>query len=222
VPSSARNSPVPSDAELDDRQCFDALGSGNRALQNAALHTLGTRYGRRFLGRLRTFRWIDEATADDIVQELFIDLVGKDREALAGVSHPEGWLWTKLTNKARDAVRRIAIREKHLVHADGLREEDETEDLFDQLASNWATPIEQLVRQQDRDCEDGAWTEYERRFPGSAHLLKFHVSGMKDLQLAEITGRTHQAIRQRLYLARKEFGEILRALCPKLNHDFGL
>lgn len=82
-----------------------------------------------------------EATAEDIVQEIFLRLWEK-RTGLIELKDPEAWLFTIVRNQARDVLRNMAHSDRYKKYAiELIRQEDNS-------------PEKELINRQQKDLLD--------------------------------------------------------------------
>jgi RNA polymerase sigma factor (sigma-70 family) len=199
--------------QLDERACFDALARGGRQAERAT-GWLYDAYGDRFMAFMR-MRGVDTATAEEIVQELFMKLF-ENRAQLPAVESPRAYLWRMLRNALTDHHRSTG-RDRR-VFADVTDGSDDPEDGFD----HWLTRVvgsdgldaerEDLVR-----CIARAIEALRREAPERALAIDLvAIEGFTGPQLAEALGRTHGAARQFLSESRKVLEDIARRTCGAL------
>jgi RNA polymerase sigma-70 factor, ECF subfamily len=137
------------------------------------------RYEHR-LGRYLAQMVRDRALAEDLLQDCFHDAL-RSGEDIAGMRNPEGWLFGIARNRALDALRRRR-RLETAVRGLAFRRERTTES-------------GELVAL--RDLLERTLSPDERSL-----LLLRHLHGFDSNKLAEMTGLSPEAVRQRLSRAR--------------------
>lgn len=136
----------------------------------------------------------DPERAHDLAQEAF--LRGLDQE---GLQDPRGWLFTVAGNLARDELRKVIRRRKHLAL---LRAESRPEDPA-------RSPLDEVERREavERAQEAlGALGERDRE------VLLLWDAGLSYGRIAESTGLSPGAVGTTLARARRRLNEVYREL----------
>ena len=132
------------------------------------------------LGRYLVAMVRDRTLAEDLLQETFYDAT-RGREQLSAVTNPRAWLYGIARHRALNALRgrrRLQRAVKRLTPDRQVRDSDETVvALLDLLQRELSPELRALV------------------------LLR-HLHGFQAVELAEMTGLTPEAVRQRLTRAR--------------------
>jgi RNA polymerase sigma-70 factor, ECF subfamily len=142
------------------------------------------------LGRFLAQMVGDRSLADELLQETFLTAV-RERQRLDSVVRPEAWLFAIARNRALHALRSRARAGRALTRL--LRERTHSE----------ADPAEAVAV---RDFLRRHLTPDER-----ALLVLRYVHGFQSGELAEMVGRTPEAIRQELSRTRRTLLEKLDA-----------
>jgi RNA polymerase sigma-70 factor (ECF subfamily) len=137
----------------------------------------------------------DRAVAEDLLQDTFHDAF-RAREQLRGVANPEAWLFGMARNRALSSLRRgrrLQTAVSRLVRRPAKAQE------VDHEVVALRDLLERHVSPEDR-----------------ALLLLRYLHGFGAAELAEMTGRSAEAVRQRLARAR---AKLLAAADAPLNVD---
>jgi RNA polymerase sigma-70 factor (ECF subfamily) len=119
---------------LGDRAAFAALYERT----SAHLHAVVLRIQR------------DRGQAEDILQEVYVNVWRAARSFDAAQSQPLTWLTSIARNRAIDSLRRSQARPQVQSHAPGgAREEEEEESVYDRIADEAAGPLDLLDRASD-------------------------------------------------------------------------
>jgi RNA polymerase sigma factor (sigma-70 family) len=91
----------------------------------------------------------DRAQAEDIVQEVYVNVWRAARSFDAAQSQPLTWLTSIARNRAIDSLRRVQTRPQIQPAPTSGGEEDEDSDVYETLADDRAGPLELLSRAAD-------------------------------------------------------------------------
>jgi len=123
----------------------------------------------------------DRALAEDLLQETFHDAYGASR-TLPDIRNPRAWLFGIARNHALRALRRQRRLERAIARLVPRKEQSPT---IDSAAASILNLLESTLAPEDR-----------------ALVLLRHLHGFDAVELAEMTGRSPAAVRQRLSRAR--------------------
>ncbi len=191
---------------MNDDECVREIASGGAA-HEAAIALLFERYYRKFLSYL-TIRRVAAQDAEDIVQEVFVNVVKSLRGSAAEIKSARAYLYRALHNRFVDHLRakRPEVREAELAGT------NDTED---------AAIIERIADKLGFEDEEHGFLEcFQRALRAffdndrdSGTAIQMAVEGFSGEELAEVLGRTHGAAREFLRQCRKKFQSLLRELC---------
>lgn len=142
------------------------------------------------LGRFLAQMVSDRALADDLLQETFLSAL-RARDQLSSIENPEAWLFRIARNCALQSFRK---RKRAL---------DVAQQLSFQRPETSADPADAVTV---RDQLERVLKPDER-----STLILSYLHGFKSQELAEMTGRTPEAIRQELSRSRKKLIESIDA-----------
>jgi RNA polymerase sigma-70 factor, ECF subfamily len=165
-----------------------ATSQARGAAVERLFYTCEARLG-RFLAQMVDSR----ALAEDLLQDSFYEAL-RCGDQLDEIQNPEAWLFGIARNRALAALRRRRRLRRALERLAQRPEPSERDDL-ELLA------VRDLL-QQHLDPEDRAL------------LILRYLHGFQAAELAAMTGRTPEAVRQRLARAK---GHLIRAARPQLN-----
>lgn len=141
----------------------------------------------RFLAQIVADRWL----AEDLIQETYL-AAWRGRQGLEDISNVEAWLFAIARNRALQALRRRRRRQRALHRLTGEKN------------SPHPDPAEAIVV---RDFITSHLTPEERIL-----LVLRYVHGFSSGELAEITGRSSDAVRQQL-------SRVTRALADRIEAE---
>ncbi|MEZ6187959.1 MAG: sigma-70 family RNA polymerase sigma factor [Planctomycetota bacterium] len=168
--------------------------------QPTAFDELSVRYRAPLIAFLRG-RGVAEDRAEDLVQDVFVRLLGRDllRRADAERGRFRSYL-LGITLNVLSEQRRRELAEKR----GGGHERVPLERVAEAAAETEFTALwlQELVRL--------SLEEVRRAYPAQHELLLYATQGLTPSEIAERTGRTPGALRVALHKARKRFAEALR------------
>jgi RNA polymerase sigma-70 factor, ECF subfamily len=164
------------------------ISASDQRAGTAELEDLFRRHERR-LGQFLAQVVSDRSLADDLTQETFMAALG-EREHLASIQNPEAWLFGIARNRALQALRTRrraldALQRLARERRPGGHESTDAVDPADAVAVR--DHLARHLKPNDR-----------------ALLVLRYVHGFRSHELAEITGRSPEAIRQELSRARRK------------------
>ncbi len=191
---------------MNDEECVKEIASGGAA-QEAAIALLFERYYRKFMSYL-TIRRIAAQDAEDIVQDVFVNVVNSLRGSKAEVKSARAYLYRSLHNRFVDHLRakRPEVREAELTGGNDAEDSAIIERIAEKLG----------FEEDDHgflECFQHALRAFFDEDKDSGTAIQMAVEGFSGEELAEVLGRTHGAAREFLRQCRKKFQTLLRQLC---------
>ena len=191
---------------MNDDECVREIANGGAA-QEAAISMLFERYYRKFMSYL-TVRRIGPQDAEDIVQDVFVNVVNSLRDSKSEIKSARAYLYRSLHNRFVDHLRakRPEVREAELA---GSNDGDDSS-IIERIA-------EKLGFEEEEhgflECFQHALRAFFDDDQDSGTAIQMAVEGFTGEELAEVLGRTHGAAREFLRQCRKKFQTLLRELC---------
>ena len=191
---------------MNDDECIREVASGGAA-QEAAIALLFERYYRKFVSYL-TFRRVATHDAEDIVQDVFVNVVNSLRDSKADIKSAKAYLYRSLHNRFVDHLRakRPEIREAELAG----RNDGEDAAIIERIADKLGFDDGDLGF---LECFQRALRAFFDKDQDSGTAIQMAVEGFSGEELAEVLGRTHGAAREFLRQCRRKFQAMLRELC---------
>lgn len=175
--------------DYSDQELLQLVKSGD----NEAFEALYFSYFAR-LARYAYKRLPDEATVEELVQDVFVDL-WKQRESLDENGNVAGLLFAMLRYKALHALRAQMIRARHLDSFTQLQAADEADDLSASLtARQLQAQLEQAVERLSPQCREAftlsryehlAYKDIAERMGVSVNTVEKHIGKALKLLRAE-------------------------------------
>lgn len=192
---------------MNDDECVRVIASGGAA-QEAAVALLFERYYRKFLSYL-TIRRVAAQDAEDIVQDVFVNVVNSLRGSNTEVKSARAYLYRSLHNRFVDHLRsrRPEIREAELAG----NNDNEDAAIIERIADKLGFEDEDLGF---LECFQRALRRFFDADRDSGTAIQMSVEGFSGEELAEVLGRTHGAAREFLRQCRKKFQALLKDVCP--------
>ena len=191
---------------MNDDECVREIASGGAA-QEAAIALLFERYYRKFVSYL-TIRRVAAQDAEDIVQDVFVNVVNSLRDSKADIRSARAYLYRSLHNRFVDHLRakRPEVREAELAG----RNDEEDAAIIERIADKLGFEDEE---HGFLECFQRALSSFFDDDEDSGTAIQMAVEGFSGEELAEVLGRTHGAAREFLRQCRKKFQTMLRELC---------
>ncbi len=191
---------------MNDDECIHEIASGGAA-QQAAISLLFERYYRKFVSYL-TFRRVATQDAEDIVQDVFVNVVNSLSESKAEIKSARAYLYRSLHNRFVDHLRakRPEVRESELAG----RNDGEDAAIIERIADKLGFDEGELGF---LECFQHALRAFFDDDHDSGTAIQMAVEGFSGEEMAEFLGRTHGATREFLRQCRKKFQTLLRELC---------
>ena len=191
---------------MNDDECVKEIASGGAA-HETAIALLFERYYRKFVSYL-TIRRVAAQDAEDIVQDVFVNVVNSLRGSEAEIKSARAYLYRSLHNRFVDHLRakRPEVREAELAGTNDAEDSAIIERIADKLG----------FEEQDLgflECFQHALRAFFDDDRDSGTAIQMAVEGFSGEELAEVLGRTHGAAREFLRQCRKKFQTLLRELC---------
>jgi RNA polymerase sigma factor (sigma-70 family) len=149
----------------------------------------------------------DASLADDLIQETFL-AAAREREKLPSIEKPKAWLFQIARHRALHAMRsrRRALSALQRLTAEvGIRGRHRTQDADPADAVAVRDHLAQNLKPEER-----------------ALLILRYVHGFSSPELAEIVGRSPEAIRKELSRTRRKLIESLDDIRPSAAHGGGV
>jgi RNA polymerase sigma-70 factor (ECF subfamily) len=200
------NSPPNDPARLEDESLIQAIANG----QSAALGVLYDRYG-KLVFSLAYQVLNDDAVAEEITQEVFLQIWTKAGTFQSGLGKVSTWLTSVTRHRAIDNLRRKRIRpEGHRAEWDPADEGDEPQladplNVVAQVESNIQShAIRQAIAQLPKDQQQ-------------ALALAF-FQGLSHQEISEATGEPLGTIKTRIRLGMQKLRQVLEPLIQESFH----
>jgi len=176
--------------ESSDEALITLIANGDKM----ALQTL---YGRH---NVRVFRFVlrflhDEATAEDMVSEVFLD-VWRQAERFERRSQVSTWLLAIARNKALSVLRRRSTEEL----------DEEVAEFIEDPADN---PEVKMQKKQQSTVLQECLTQLSPAHREIIDLVYYHEKSIDDV--AKIVGVPANTVKTRMFYARKRIGELMGA-----------
>jgi RNA polymerase sigma-70 factor (ECF subfamily) len=176
--------------ETSDEALITAIADGDKM----ALQTL---YGRH---NVRVFRFVlrflnDEATAEDMVSEVFLD-VWRQAERFERRSQVSTWLLAIARNKALSVLRRRSTEEL----------DEEVAEFIEDPADN---PEVKMQKKQQSTVLQECLTQLSPAHREIIDLVYYHEKSIDEVAL--IVGVPANTVKTRMFYARKRIGELMGA-----------
>ncbi len=190
--------PSPNDpARLEDEALIQAIAKG----QSAALGILYDRYG-RLVFSLAYQVLNDDAVAEEITQEVFLQIWTKAGTFQSELGKVSTWLTSITRHRAIDTLRRRHVRpEGHRVEWDSLEENEEPQ---------WADPLN-VAAQVESNIQSLAIRQAIAQLPKDQQqalaLAFFH--GLSHQEIANTTGNPLGTVKTRIRLGMQKLRQIL-------------
>lgn len=192
---------------MNDDECIREIVSGG-AGRDKAIAQLFERYYRKFVSYL-TFRRVARSDAEDLVQDVFVNVVNSLPESKSDIRSARAYLYRALHNRFVDHIRakRPEIREAEL----SGRNDDDDNAILERIA-------EKLGLNDEDDhgflaCFQHALQQFFENDEDSGTAIQMAVEGFSGEEMAAVLGRTHGATREFLRQCRRKFQGTLRELC---------
>ena len=151
---------------------------------------------------------VGDGEAEDLTQEVFVK-IGQALETFRGESQLSTWIYKIATNAALDRFRSSSPgNDKKLVLED-ISETHENKNIW--TDEQEASTEQRVIRQEMNDCIRGI-IETLRDSYRSVIVLS-ELEGLKDSEIAEITGTSLQATKIRIHRARARLKSELTKAC---------
>ena len=191
---------------MNDDECVRVIASGGAA-QEAAIALLFERYYRKFVSYL-TIRRVAAQDAEDIVQDVFVNVVNSLRGSEAEIKSARAYLYRSLHNRFVDHIRakKPEVREAELMGGNDAEDGSIIERIADKLG----------FEEEEAgflECFQRALSAFFDADQDSGTAIQMAVEGFSGAELAEVLGRTHGAAREFLRQCRKKFQTLLRERC---------
>jgi RNA polymerase sigma-70 factor (ECF subfamily) len=176
--------------ETSDESLVAAIAGGDKM----ALQTL---YGRH---NVRVFRFVlrflnDEASAEDMVSEVFID-VWRQADRFEGRSQVSTWLFAIARNKALSVLRRRSTEEL----------DEEVAEFIEDPSDN---PEVTMQKKQQTSLLQDCLTQLSPAHREIIDLVYYHEKSIDEV--AEIVGVPANTVKTRMFYARKRIAELMGA-----------
>lgn len=191
---------------MNDEQCVkEIIGCGDAS--EAAIGLLFERYYKKFVSYLM-FRRVSRQDAEDMVQDVFVKVVGSLRGSSAEVQSARAYLYRALHNRFVDFLRakRPEVRASEMSDDSG-RDGDA---IIESVASKLQVESDELGF---LDCFQKALGSFFGKDQEAGTAIQMAVEGFSGDEMAEVLGRTHGATREFLRQCRKKFQALLQELC---------
>jgi RNA polymerase sigma-70 factor (ECF subfamily) len=187
--SQARMPAAAQDASSDEALVAQIAGRDKQALQSlySRHHVRVYRFALRFLN--------DEAAAEDMVSEVFID-VWRQAERFEGRSQVTTWLLAIARNKALSLLRRRS--------AETL--DDEVAEFIEDPSDN---PEAVMLKRQRASVLQDCLTQLSPAHREIVDLVYYHEKSVEEV--AEIISVPANTVKTRMFYARKRIGELMAA-----------
>ena len=184
-------------ARLEDEALIQAIAKG----QSAALGVLYDRYG-RLVFSLAYQVLNDEALAEEITQEVFLQIWTKAKSFQSELGKVSTWLTSITRHRAIDTLRRRRVRpEGHRVDWDPLEENDEPQ---------WVDPLN-VAAQVESNIQSLAIRQAIVQLPKDQQqalaLAFFH--GLSHQEIANTTGDPLGTVKTRIRLGMQKLRQVL-------------
>lgn len=191
---------------MDDEQCMRTIAKGGRPGE-AALAELFTRYYRKLLANLLARR-VPRSDAEDLVQDVFVNVVTALRKSAADITNAKAYLYRALHNRLIDHYRlKQPIRE-----ADFAQDNPGDLSLIERMAA--AEGLTVLLEEPDLfECFQGVLDAFFQEDHDAASVIAMAVEGFTGEEMASVLGRTHGATREFLRQCRRKFQSLLKEHC---------
>ncbi len=192
---------------MNDDECVREIASGGAA-QEAAVALLFERYYRKFMSYL-TIRRVAAQDAEDIVQDVFVNVVHSLRGSKAEIKSARAYLYRSLHNRFVDHLRakKPEVREAELAGGN----DDDDAAIIERIADKLGFSNDD--EHGFLECFQHALRAFFDDDQDSGTAIQMAVEGFSGEELAEVLGRTHGAAREFLRQCRKKFQNLLRELC---------
>jgi len=201
-PPAALPMPVPQEGAVSDEALMRAVARGNAA----ALTTLYDRYG-SILKALIIRVVHDEAEADDLLQEVFMQVWQQARNYSSAKGKPLGWIVTLTRRRAIDRLRK---RQAY------CRAKDRFEVTVDRQPESWVhNRIDDDISMEDMRSFLNARINALPPFQKQAIELAF-FQGMSQREIAIATNTPLGTIKTRLELGLRKLSESVRGIRHKI------
>ena len=176
--------------ETNDAELVTAISGGDRQ----AMQVLWARYN------VRLFRFLlrfvsDEATAEDLVSEVFFD-VWRQATRFEGRSQVSTWLMAIARNKALSALRRKAGEELDEEVAEFIEDPSDT-------------PEVSMQNRQRSEILQSCLKQLSAAHREIIDLVYYHEKSIEEV--SEIIGVPQNTVKTRMFYARKRLGELMEA-----------
>jgi RNA polymerase sigma-70 factor, ECF subfamily len=153
-------------------------------------------------------RMVGESEAEDLTQEVFVK-VGRALETFRGESQLSTWIYRIATNTALDKFRSSPPENgKKLSMEDILETQEDKNTWTDEQKSSTE---QKVIRQEMNACIRGIIETLPDSYRSVLVLSEFE--GLKDAEIAEITGLSLQATKIRIHRARTKLKSELAKAC---------
>lgn len=190
---------------MDDDECILAITEDSRSCEQA-IANLFERYYTKFVSYL-VFRRVSRQDAEDLVQDVFVNVVGSLRGSGKDVQSTRAYLYRALHNRFVDYLRAKPPE----VRSSDLGDEDQDgNEIIDKVAQKLRVETDELGFLQ---CFQNALQTFCREDESAGTAIQMAVEGFSGTEMAEVLGRTHGAAREFLRQCRKKFQFLLQELC---------
>jgi RNA polymerase sigma-70 factor (ECF subfamily) len=186
----------------EDEALLRAIARG----QSAALGTLYDRYG-RLVFSLAYHIVNDERVAEEVTQEVFLQVWNKASSYQAGLGKVSTWLTSVARHRAIDSLRRSNVR------PEGNRAEwDESGDSDD---PQWVDPLN-VEAQVEVSMQNRVVRQAIAQLPREQQqaLALAYFQGLSQQEIAETTGEPLGTIKTRIRLAMQKLRQVLESRDP--------
>lgn len=186
---------------LEDQYLLKSIAMG----EASALGKLYDRYGRLVYSLAYQIVY-DEAVAEDITQEVFMQVWNKAGSYQSDLGKVSTWLTSVTRHRAIDSLRRSRVRpESHQVIWDESSEEDAD-------GPEWIDP-QNIEVQVEQTLQSTIVRQAINELPGEQRLALAYAyfQGLSHQEIADLTGEPLGTIKTRIRLAMQKLREALEA-----------
>lgn len=187
------------ETSIDDQNSLNLIRQGGKMLE-LGMTQLYRKYATHFR-KFYLYQGLNEADADEIVQETFIKIV-RNCDTFKGDSPLVGWLWSIARNCMNDHFRRTKARP-----TDNL--DDEGWSVLEQESEDMRTFDPPPAKETLEDCVQDGFREFAKKFSERAHVLSLLMEGFDTAHIAAVIQRNPGATREYISQCRKKVEDFL-------------